>query len=57
MLYSAEGDLQENYNNNANESFECVIKNSEDDMNKLFMYLAIAVIILVIVYLLTCKNK
>jgi hypothetical protein len=30
---------------------------NESEMNKLYMYLAIGVIILMIIYLLTCKNK
>ena len=60
IVYSADGDLVENVNNsqgNAVGPFECVIKNEGDDMNKLYMYLALAVIMLVIVYLLVCKNK
>jgi len=58
ISYNAEGDLVENANNSNNGgSFECVIKNSDDDMSKLYLYLALAVIALVIIYLLICKNK
>lgn len=56
------GENVENFEGNAaysadgNVSLECSIKDNANDMNKLYMYLAIAVIILIIIYLLTNKK-
>jgi len=54
--YTADGDVSRGAVQGALAK-SAVASVKESEMNKLYMYLAIAVVVLMIIYLLTCKNK